>query len=284
MYRLARSAVVAVLVVVAVAWVIFLVTAPQPSAPLTMVTPTPLASPEPSVTATPTPTPTPTPAPSPVIKIGPPSAPVSLAVVKGGTIIDSQIIGGNVIIQGSISEYTNEMVANNHGVVTPAKLNDIAWWSGGGEPGVTPANTPPRPVPSNPNEKVAPRFTTYAYGHSWIKDAIFNLLRTLEPGPSVMLQVTTADGHQYAYQLISSFHVAKTQLGNDPRVNEDVVNRFVTISCYRPDGYPANQGTVDNMVGIWQMTTVLARPWSVSASVNPQQKIGVNTSAVVGAR
>lgn len=278
MYRLARSAVVAVLVAVVVAGVISLVAAPRPPAPLTLVTPTPLASPEPSVTATSTPT------PSPVIKIGPPSAPVSLAVIKGGTIIDSQIIGGSVIIQGSISEYTNRMVANNHGVVTPATLNDIAWWSGGGEPGATPANTPPRPVPSNPNEKVAPRFTTYSYGHSWIEDAIFNLLRTLEPGPGVILQVTTADGHQYAYQLISSFHVAKTQLGNDPRVNEDVVNRFVTISCYRPDGYPANQGTVDNMVGIWQMTTVLTRPWSASVSVNPQQKIGVNTSAVVGAR
>ena len=278
MYRLARSAVVAVLVAVVVAGVISLVATPRPSAPLILVTPTPLASPEPSVTATSTPT------PSPVIKIGPPSAPVSLAVIKGGTIIDNQIIGGSVIIQGSISEYTNGMVANNHGVVTPAKLNDIAWWSGGGEPGATLANAPPRPVPSNPNEKVAPRFTTYAYGHSWIKDAIFNLLRTLEPGPGVILQVTTADGHQYAYQLISSFHVAKTQLGNDPRVIEDVVNRFVTISCYRPDGYPANQGTVDNMVGIWQMTTVLARPWSASASIDPQQKIGVNTSAVMGAR
>jgi hypothetical protein len=234
--------------------------------PESQVTTHPTASPEPSVTATPTPN------PDSGIVTGPPSAPVHLAVIKEGTIVNNQVIGGDVIIQGSISEYTNQMVADNGGIVTPATMNEIAWWSGGGEPGANPTNTPP--AQSTQSGTVAPRFTSYVYGHSWIEDAIFNLLRTLEPGSDVILQVTTANGYIYAYELTDSFHVAKKELGNDPRVTEDVVNRFVTISCYRPDGYPDNAATVDNIVGIWQMTAVLSASWAKELPPD-EEKIGV---------
>jgi hypothetical protein len=116
-------------------------------------------------------------------------------------------------------------------------------------------------------------FTSYCYGHSWTTDAVFNLLITLTPGTSVILQVTTENGYIYAYELEDSFHVLKGQLGNDPRVVQDVVNRMVTVSCYRPDGYPPNQATVDNIVGIWKMFAVLDRPWS--STPTPDTEIGV---------
>ena len=201
------------------------------------------------------------------LKTGPPSLPVSLAVIQNGSIVNNQVVGGQVVIQGSAYEYTNQMVKASKNEVLPRNLNEIACWSGGGLPGSNPDNTPPRPTPSDAKQAVAPRFTSYCYGHSWIYDAVFNLLRTLTPGTNVILQVTTVNGNIYAYQLLDSFHVLKGQLGNDPRVVEDVVNRMVTVSCYRPDGYPTGNATVDNIVGIWQMKTVLERPWTSKIGV-----------------
>lgn len=207
--------------------------------------------------------------------MGPPSLPASIAVVKGGTIIDHQIVGGEVIIQGSAYEYTDQMVAESDGDVKPRSTEEIACWSGGGLPGSNPQNTPPRPTTGDPNEVVAPRFTSYCYGHSGVEYAVFNLMRTLEPGTNVILQLTTQNGDIYAYELLSSFHVDKGLLGNDPRVTEDVVDRLVTVSCYRPDGYPVDQRTVDNIVGIWRMAEVLGSTW-IQELPPEEKKSGVN--------
>jgi hypothetical protein len=252
--------------------------APQPAAQTVRETPHAVASPEPSATATAIPTPKET-----VLKTGAPSLPVNLTVIENGAIVNNQVVGGQVIINGPAYGYTDQMVEASSGIVDtpngpkmiakpkgevlPRNLAAIACWTGGGLPGSNPDNTPPRQTPSDPKQPVAPRFTSYCYGHSWINDAVFNLLRTLTPGTNVILQVTTENGYIYAYQLTDSFHVRKGLLGNDPRVTDDVVNRMVTVSCYRPDGYPAGNATVDNIVGIWKMTTVLDRPWSAKIGV-----------------
>ncbi len=230
--------------------------APRSSAQTERETPHAVASPVPGAAATAIPTPK-----EKVLKTGAPSLPVSLTVIENGVIINNQIVGGQIVINGPAYEYTDQMVAASKGEVVPRSLSEIACWSGGGLPGSNAENTPPRPIPSNPKQKVPPRFTSYCYGHSWIYDAVFNLLRTLTPGTNVILQVTTENGYIYAYQLINSFHVPKGQLSNDPRVIDDVVNRMVLVSCYRPDGYPKNRDTTDNVVGIWRMTNVLDRPW-----------------------
>lgn len=233
---------------------------PQPSAPTVRETPQPVVSPAPSATAVPP--------KDEALKTGPPSLPASLTVIQNGRIAKNQVVGGQVIIEGPAYEYTDQMVKGSKNEVVPRNLTDIACWSGGGLPGSNQSNTPPRPASSN-----APQFTSYCYGHSWVSNAVFNSLRSLTPGTSVILQVTTANGYIYAYELLSSFHVPKGQLGNDPRVVQDVVNRMVTVSCYRPDGYPPNQATVDNIVGIWQMTAVLDHPWS--ETLPPDEEMGV---------
>lgn len=189
------------------------VTAPPPS-PVAEI---PDRSAEPSPTVTPAPSETPPP---------PPAEPWSFK----GAQLDIPCVG----ISGPITEYTDAMLVN--GAVEPATMDMIAWYSG---------------IPGGILSENATN-TAYLYGHSWIYDAIFNNVRKMTPGCEVIL--TTGNGETLTYVMTeSTFSVMKSELPYDPRIIEAKAGRLVLVSCYRPDGYDPNSGTVENVVAILQL-------------------------------
>ena len=143
-----------------------------------------------------------------------------------------------------INEYTDAQVAAAGGVVDPPTLQEIDWWSGGGRPGATPTNTPA----TNPNKM---NYTTIIYGHTWrdSNPAVFNNVRTLQPGAVITL--TTTSGTFY-YKVQQVVVVPKGDFANEPAIQIDQPGRLVLASCYRPPGYNPNKATVQNVAAIAQ--------------------------------
>jgi len=151
------------------------------------------------------------------------------------------------------------MVSASDDNVVPSTLENIAWWSGGGHPGANPSNT----APPLPDDK---RYTTYLYGHSWCdqtKDptycqaSVFDYLKNIETGSDAVAIVTTTDGTQYLYHVVSGFTVSKKDEKTDPRLIPDVIGRLVTLTCYRPEDYPIHSATTANYAVIWQVYQVI---------------------------
>lgn len=177
----------------------------------------------PSATATPSPTVTPTPSET---APPPPAEPWSFQ----GAQFDIPCVG----ISGPVTEYTEAMLVD--GAVEPATMDMIAWYSG---------------IPGGILSEAATN-TNYVYGHSWTQPAIFNDVRKMTPGCEVI--ITTGNGETLTYVMTEpTFPVLKSDLPYDPRINEVKAGRLVLVSCYRPDGYDPNSGTVENVVAILQL-------------------------------
>jgi len=138
-------------------------------------------------------------------------------------------------LEAGVSAYTAADVRRNGGVVKPASLWDVSWWTGGGTPGTGSRNT------------------VYLYGHTWKEPAVFNHLKDLESGDSVYL--TTARG-RLRYVVEGSFTVLKPQLPGREEVSAAVPGRLLLLACYRETG--REQHTTRNIV----VTAQLARPGS----------------------
>jgi sortase (surface protein transpeptidase) len=128
-------------------------------------------------------------------------------------------------LRAQVSTYTDAQVAAAGGVVHPATLWEVAWWSGGGMPGSHADNT------------------VYLYGHTWKEPAVFNRIIQLARGDAVF--VTTSSG-RLEYVVDSRTILPKTALASDPGVRAAVPGRLLLIGCYRRTG--REQATTQNVV------------------------------------
>lgn len=153
-----------------------------------------------------------------------PTAPIHLTI---------PVIG----IDHDIVEYTDDMVSTRNDSVRPTNSNDIAWWSGGGCPGATLANT------SDSQTKID--FTTFLYGHSTNEKSkiIFDDIDLLKLGDKIF--VTTSFGRTL-YVVEEVFVVDKTDFETDSRVLSDIPGRLLLISCWRAS--LGMQTTTENVV------------------------------------
>jgi hypothetical protein len=121
----------------------------------------------------------------------------------------------SIALRAAVSPYTAAEVTANGGAVQPATLWTVSWWTGGGTPGSHADNT------------------VYLYGHTWREPAVFNRIKELEPGASVI--VTTRTG-RLEYVVEGIFTVAKQALADHPAVRAARPGRLVLIGCYRETG------------------------------------------------
>ena len=192
------------------------------------------------------PEPSPTPSSPEVGTLVPEDGPTPSEKSKIPTPVALSVCG--VVTRAPVYGYTDAMVKETKGEVVPSTLDNVAYWSGGGRPGATRANT------DAPSPELF-YFTTFLYGHSWIHDAVFNELRkesSVPIGCTVILWMS--DGGKYTYQTTDRLDpIEKGHLFEDLDVNNDTVGRLVLISCYRPDGYPDGLATTQNIVVIAQL-------------------------------
>ena len=127
------------------------------------------------------------------------------------TLVEAPSIG----LRAAVTPYTPAQVAAQAGAVEPSSLWEVVWWTGGGTPGSHAGNT------------------VYLYGHTWKEPAVFNRLKELEPGASVI--VTTRTGC-LEYVVVGSFTVAKAQLSAHPAVRAARAGRLLLIGCHRESG------------------------------------------------
>ncbi|MGH7218573.1 MAG: class F sortase [Candidatus Microsaccharimonas sp.] len=204
--------------------VFFVVTA-TPTTGTDGALPSPAATPRATVAPPPVVPPTTVPSPTPT----PTSQPAEPWTFQGAQ-LDIPCVG----ISGPITEYTEAMLVD--GAVEPATMDTISWYTG---------------IPGGILSEAATN-TNYVYGHSWIEPAIFNGVRQMTPGCEVI--ITTGNGETLTYVMSEPvFSVMKPELSTDPRVTEAKAGRLVLVSCYRPDGYDPNAGTVENIVAVLQL-------------------------------
>lgn len=152
------------------------------------------------------------------------------------THINIQAIG----VDTDILEYTNEMVSNSGGVVDPEYMDQVAWWSGGGKPGVTLADVTDTPE--------AIDFTVFLYGHSSNNDdrkVVFDDLDLLMAGDQVVIDT---EAGQFVYVVDSVFILNKPDFTSDPRILEDTPGRLLLISCWR--SWSGAAPTTENVIAI----------------------------------
>lgn len=100
--------------------------------------------------------------------------------------------------------------------------------------------------------------TIYLYCHSWIKEAICNDVRKLQPGATATIDSTATDGSKETLDFVMSqpvFTVSKPDYATDPRVGLVDQCRLVVVSCYRPDDYPEDASTVENVIAIFERSS-----------------------------
>lgn len=191
------------------------VVAARPAPDVPVGSPAAAAPPAPLVTAPPRPPTT----PSTGLSVTPP-VPMSAPVL-----VEAASIG----LRADVAPYTNEDVAAAGGAVRPPDLWTVSWWTGGGTPGSDADNT------------------VYLYGHTWREPAVFNGIKDLSPGDSVV--VTTQTG-RVTYLVERSFVVDKPELPGNPAVTEAVAGRLLLLGCYRETG--DEDSTTQNVVVVAQ--------------------------------
>lgn len=184
---------------------------PQSAATRGGVAPPPLVSAPPRVQVTTTPT-----SSLSVVPHVPASPPL---------LVEAPSIG----LRAEVAPYTDEDVASAGGAVRPPDLWTVSWWTGGGTPGTDADNT------------------VYLYGHTWREPAVFNGVKDLVPGDSVV--VTTQTG-RVTYRVERSFLVDKPELPDNPAVTEVVAGRLLLLGCYRETG--DERSTTQNVVVVAQ--------------------------------
>ena len=133
-------------------------------------------------------------------------------------------------LRAAVTPWTDEQVAAHGGAVTPSTLWEVAWWTGGGIPGSHADNT------------------VYLYGHTWTGPAVFNRVRELGRGDTVVM--TTRAG-RLEYVVGQTFTVAKDDLADHPLVREGHPGRLLLIGCYRETG--REERTTRNVVVVAQL-------------------------------
>lgn len=115
---------------------------------------------------------------------------------------------------------------NTDGDVDPEFFDAVAWDSEvGSAPGSDAMNT------------------TYLYGHTSYREAVFNHLKQLATGDIVT--IATCNG-TLRYEVEDTYTVPKPQLSSDARFIQAVPGRVNVVACYRPRGDELS--TTDNIV------------------------------------
>jgi sortase (surface protein transpeptidase) len=121
----------------------------------------------------------------------------------------------SIALRAAVTPYTAAEVAASGGVVEPATLWTVSWWTGGGTPGSHADNT------------------VYLYGHTWREPAVFNRIKELEPGESVFVATRTG---RLRYVVDQVFTVGKAEVGDHPTVVARSPGRLLLLGCYRETG------------------------------------------------
>ncbi len=194
----------------------FLTSCAVPATPATSPAP-PATSPATTAAAPTTPTDSPS-APSRQIE---PAPPTHLSVPDIG-------------IDADVEEYTDAQVAAAGGWVDPVHRHVVAWWSGGGTPGLPADNT------------------VYLYGHVSASPAVFNPLASAAVGD--VIELTTASG-VLTYRVTEVLPpILKADLPDVPEVAEASPGRLVLIGCHR-DADQGSRPTTKNTVVIAEQAT-----------------------------
>lgn len=157
--------------------------------------------------------------------------------------IPTHIVIPNIGVDADILEYTNEQVWENGGVVNPDYMDKVAWWSGGGRPGVTVTE-----IIDNP-ETID--FTVYLYGHSSNNDdrkVVFDDLDLLTIGDQIFLSM---ESEEFIYSVEDVFIISKVDFASDSRVLMDSPGRLLLISCWR--SWSGAAPTTDNVMVIAEL-------------------------------
>ncbi len=131
------------------------------------------------------------------------------------SVVPRRVIAPVIGLDAIVEPYTEEMVRDQNGSVRPARVDRVAWWSGGGTPSVRADNT------------------VYLYGHTWNRPAVFNDIGHLQPGDEVVVR---GDRGEVRYGVTGQYVVDKDDLAADPRVRAAVPGRLLLIGCYRQTG------------------------------------------------
>ena len=131
------------------------------------------------------------------------AAPLSLSIPRIG-------------LEATIEEYTDAMLRATRGNVNPERSDTVAWWSGGGTPGVD-ANG-----------------TVFMFGHSWIEEAVFNHLKDLQLGDEIF--VTTGNGTLRYVVKAEPFSIAKSSFSANERITNAPPKSLILATCFRETG------------------------------------------------
>ena len=141
-------------------------------------------------------------------------------------------------LSADVLEYTNEMVEENGGSVNPDYMDEVAWWSGGGNPAISETDKLDNPEVVD--------FTVYLYGHSSNNDdrkVVFDDIDLLMIGDQIFLDT---DAKQFVYVVDEVFILEKSSFTSDPRILEDKPGRLLLISCWR--SWSGAAPTTENVV------------------------------------
>ena len=168
---------------------------------------------------------------APATPVAPSAVPTADVVVQASAPLRLKV--PSIGLDGSVSEYTQEMIDENDGF-DPPELSMISWDTTipDGLAGTDAANT------------------VYLYGHSWVDVAVFNDLKNLQPG--AVASISTANG-TLCYVAQKTLRLNKAEYKTNDELTNAIPNRLVLVSCYRPGGYNPDAATVQNIVVVLQL-------------------------------
>jgi hypothetical protein len=168
---------------------------------------------------------------APATPAAPSAVPTADVVVQASAPLRLKV--PSIGLDGSVSEYTQEMIDENDGF-DPPELSMISWDTTipDGLAGTDAANT------------------VYLYGHSWVDEAVFNDLKNLQLG--AVASISTANG-TLCYVAQKTLRLNKAEYKTNDELTNAIPNRLVLVSCYRPAGYDPDAATVQNIVVVLQL-------------------------------
>lgn len=165
-----------------------------------------------------------------------PSASPSAAEINVPLAAPIRLVVPDQSVDAAVEEYTNQQVAAEGGWVNPLHRDVVAWWSGGGTPGIPADNT------------------VYLYGHVSSKPAVFNWLADAAIGDTIDLTTSAGTISYLVTEVLPP--VLKSELPNVPEVAAAVPGRLVLIGCHRDEDQGTKPTTKNTVVIAQQIVGV----------------------------